>query len=111
MPRITNTAQMILEFVNRFVQENGYAPTVREIGAAVGLRSPSTVHYQLARLREQGQLTGDPSKSRAVTLAEEPPRGIPHETSKRQRSDGITSGDYSPLTYPKQERGFSENEI
>ena len=41
----------ILEFVNRHVDAHGYPPTVREIGQAVGLTSPSTVHAHLARLR------------------------------------------------------------
>ena len=39
MPRTSDKAERILEYVNRFVQENGYAPSVREIGEAVGLRS------------------------------------------------------------------------
>ena len=77
MARTSDKQQRILEYLNEFIEENGYPPTVREIAAAVGLRSPSTVHYQLARLREQGLLSGDASKSRAVTLTEAPPRGIP----------------------------------
>ena len=43
MPRTSNKAELILDFVNQFVQENGYAPSVREIGAAVGLRSTASV--------------------------------------------------------------------
>ena len=43
MPRTSNKSQLILEFVNEFVQENGFAPSVREIGAAVGLRSTASV--------------------------------------------------------------------
>ena len=77
MARTSDKPEKILRFIRDFTQANGYPPTVREIAAAVGLRSPSTVHYQLARLREQGLLSGDASKSRAVTLTEAPPRGIP----------------------------------
>ena len=39
MPRTSDKSELILEFVSRFIQENGYAPSVREIGAGVGLRS------------------------------------------------------------------------
>ena len=77
MPRTSDKPEKILQFIRDFTRENGYPPSVREIGAAVGLRSTSTVHYQLARLREQGLLAGDTAKSRAVTLAEEPPHGVP----------------------------------
>ena len=42
MPRTTDKADKILEFVNDFIQENGYAPSVREIGQAVGLRSTAS---------------------------------------------------------------------
>ena len=77
MGRTSDKPEKILQFIRDFTRENGYPPSVREIGAAVGLRSTSTVHYQLARLREQGLLAGDAAKSRAVTLAEEPPHGVP----------------------------------
>ena len=56
MPRTSNKAQLILEFVNEFVQENGFAPSVREIGAAVGLRSTASVSYHLQQLQEKGYL-------------------------------------------------------
>ena len=77
MPRTSDKPEKILAFIRAFTRRNGYPPSVREIGAAVGLRSTSTVHYQLARLREQGLLAGDAAKSRALTLADEPPRGVP----------------------------------
>ncbi len=56
MPRTSDKAELILEFVNRFVQENGYAPSVREIGAAVGLRSTASVSYHLTQLQKKGYL-------------------------------------------------------
>ena len=56
MPRTSNKSQLILEFVNAFVQENGFAPSVREIGAAVGLRSTASVSYNLQQLQEKGDL-------------------------------------------------------
>lgn len=56
MPRTSDKAEKILEFVNDFLKENGYAPSVREIGEAVGLRSTASVSYHLHRLEEQGFL-------------------------------------------------------
>ena len=69
MPRTSNKAELILEFVNAFVQENGFAPSVREIGAAVGLRSTASVSYQLERLQEKGLLTGSGQKGRKRAIA------------------------------------------
>lgn len=62
MPRTTDKVPMILEFVNRFMQENGYAPSIREIGAAVGLRSTASVSYHLNQLREKGLLVSPDKK-------------------------------------------------
>jgi len=64
MPRKSDKAQLILEYVNRFIQENGYAPSVREIGAAVGLRSTASVSYQLQQLQARGELVSPNSKGR-----------------------------------------------
>ena len=64
MPRTSNKADMILDYVNRFVQENGYAPSVREIGAAVGLRSTASVSYHLQALQEKGVLQSPGAKGR-----------------------------------------------
>jgi repressor LexA len=64
MPRTSNKAQEILEYVNRFVQENGYAPSVREIGAEVGLRSTASVSYHIRALQEKGLLLTPDGKGR-----------------------------------------------
>jgi len=67
MPRTSNKAQLILDYVNQFVQENGYAPSVREIGAAVGLRSTASVSYHIQALQEKGLLlTPDKGKKRSI---------------------------------------------
>jgi repressor LexA len=60
----------ILEFVNSHVDQHGYPPTVREIGGAVGLTSPSTVHAHLARLESAGLIRRDPTKPRALEVIE-----------------------------------------
>ena len=56
MPRTSNKAEEILDYVNQFVRENGYSPSVREIGEAVGLRSTASVSYHLQQLQLKGQL-------------------------------------------------------
>ena len=72
MPRRSNKAQEILEFVNEFVQENGYAPSIREIGAAVGLSSTASVNYHLQQLQEKGFLLapGSKGRKRAIVTAQ-----------------------------------------
>ena len=74
MPRTSNKAQLILEFVNDFVQENGFAPSVREIGEAVGLRSTASVSYHLQQLQEKGYLQspGVKGRKRAIVTTQRP---------------------------------------
>jgi repressor LexA len=65
---LTSRQREIYEYVSRYVDEHGYPPTVREIGEAVGLASPSTVHAHLANLERAGYLRRDPTKPRALEL-------------------------------------------
>jgi repressor LexA len=67
---VTDRQRAILDYVRGFVDEHGYPPTVREIGEAVGLRSPSTVHAHLAQLERAGLLRRDPTKPRAIELTD-----------------------------------------
>ncbi len=68
MSRTSNKAQLILDYVNQFVQENGYSPSIREIGAAVGLRSTASVSYHLQALQEKGLLQSPGTKGRKRSL-------------------------------------------
>jgi len=70
MERQTLTArqQQILDHINDTVNERGYPPAVREIGEAVGLSSPSTVHSHLSALVKAGYIRRDPSKPRAIEI-------------------------------------------
>jgi len=63
---LTERQAAILEFISSHCRRNGYPPTVREIGLAVGLASPSTVHAHLAKLEAAGHIRRDPSKPRAM---------------------------------------------
>ena len=68
MPRTSNKAQLIIDYVNQFIQENGYSPSVREIGAAVGLRSTASVSYHLQALQEKGLIQAPEAKGRKRAL-------------------------------------------
>ena len=65
---LTGRQQEIWTFLVEYVDQHGYPPTVREIGEAVGLASPSTVHAHLANLERAGLLRRDPTKPRALEL-------------------------------------------
>lgn len=65
---LTKRQSEIFEFIKSQVDKTGYPPTVREIGAALGLHSPSTVHAHLAKLEKSGVLRRDPSKPRAIEI-------------------------------------------
>ena len=75
MGRTSNKREEILRFLTQFVAENGYAPSVREIMQAVGLRSTSTVQYHLNELSRAGLIETDGGKSRAIRLPDR--RGVP----------------------------------
>jgi repressor LexA len=66
MDELTERQTAILTFISRHCRESGYPPTVREIGMAVGLASPSTVHAHLAKLEAGGHIRRDPTKPRAM---------------------------------------------
>jgi repressor LexA len=66
---LTQRQREIWEFIVAYVDRHGYPPTVREIGEAVGLASPSTVHAHLANLERVGLIRRDPTKPRAIELS------------------------------------------
>lgn len=73
-PRTGLTARQreVLEMIETHVREHGYPPSVREIGQAVGLTSPSTVHSHLNALERRGYLRRDPTKPRAIEVRWDP---------------------------------------
>lgn len=58
----------IYNYIQSFIDENNYSPSVREIGERFGIKSTSTVHYYLEKLRTSGLISQDANKKRAVTL-------------------------------------------
>ena len=96
MPRTSDKATKILEYVNAFVQENGYAPSVREIGAAVGLRSTASVSYHIQALQDKGLLMSPGEKGRKRSIV----------TSARQGQIpviGVVTAGVPILAYENQE--------
>ena len=69
---LTSRQQQILDMIRDTVDGRGYPPSVREIGEAVGLRSTSSVHAQLASLERLGFLRRDPSRPRAIEVRFDP---------------------------------------
>jgi repressor LexA len=72
---LTTRQRAILDFIEQNMRDLGYPPSVREIGEAVGLTSPSTVHNHLNRLQRLGYLRRDPTKPRAIEVRWDPNSG------------------------------------
>ena len=72
MPELSKMQQMIYAYIASCVRDQGYPPSVREIGEAVGLKSPSTVHFHLKHLEEAGVIAKGAGKGRALTLTAPP---------------------------------------
>lgn len=73
--KLTPRQRQVLDFIELQNRERGYPPSVREIGDAVGLTSPSTVHSHLLTLERAGYLRRDPSKPRAIEVRWDPNSG------------------------------------
>ena len=116
MARTSDKAEQILDYVNQFVMQNGYAPSVREIGAAVGLRSTASVSYHLRQLQEKGLLQepGAKGRKRAIVTAQRPGQipvigvvtaGLPILAFENQ--EGTMSWDGDPSCFALRVRGES----
>lgn len=71
-PTLSTRQQQVLDFLRTTVARRGYPPSVREIGEALGLSSPSTVHSHLSSLAKAGYIRKDPSKPRAIEILDQP---------------------------------------
>ena len=70
MQKLTAMQQKIYDYIANTVRNQGYPPSVREIGEAVGLKSPSTVYFHIKHLEELGYISKSGRKGRALTLTE-----------------------------------------
>jgi repressor LexA len=86
---LTARQQQIWDFLVQYADEHGYPPTVREIGEAVGLASPSTVHAHLANLERAGLLRRDPTKPRALELLGRQPRQEPRAPTRAVQAQAL----------------------
>lgn len=77
MQPISDKQRQILNYIIKSVSDNGFPPSVREIGHDVGLKSPSTVHYHLKALQEAGYINRDNGKTRAISLCSGVESGVP----------------------------------
>ncbi len=77
MPRTSNKREEVYAFLSDFTARNGYSPTVREICAAVGLKSTASVYRHLESLRDEGLISMDESKKRAISLPSVRPGRVP----------------------------------
>lgn len=68
MEKLTKRQQQVLDFVKEYMVSYGYPPTVREIGKALGVSSPATIHAHLENLKDKGFIKKDDSKNRAMEL-------------------------------------------
>ena len=79
MAGLSKMQQAIYDFIAQTLEEQGYPPSVREIGEAVGLKSPSTVHFHLKHMEELGVIQKGRGKGRAIALVDRPARQAPEE--------------------------------
>ena len=83
MANLTRKQQQIYDFILEFTNRHGYPPSVREIGAAVGLKSPSTVHFHMKGLEEAGVIVKAEGKTRAISLPGTPLGPVGEEEDPR----------------------------
>ncbi len=88
---LTSRQQSVYDFIESYIDQKGFGPTVREIAEAVQLSSPSTVHVHLKTLEEKGYIVRDQRKSRSISLASK------HQRAETFGSEGSDSNLQLPL--------------
>lgn len=79
MEKLTKRQSDILQTIKAFIAENGYPPTVREIGKILDLSSPATIHFHLKKIAEKGYIKKDDSKNRTLEIL------VPNEFLNQQK--------------------------
>ena len=90
--------QRMLEFIENDIRKNGYAPSVREIGSALGIPSTSTVHAQLRSLEDAGFLRRDPAKPRAMVVQNSPLKTPSGDNTPEDALKGLTGQSEQPFS-------------
>lgn len=94
---LTRRQRDILDVIRRTVDERGYPPSVREIGEAVGLTSPSSVAHQLGVLEKKGMLRRDPHRPRALVVSDPDAGAVPVEVDATGSGDARPDAAYVPV--------------
>src|SRR5208282_3127005 len=95
MQGLTQRQQMVLDFIRQSIHDRGYPPTLREIGARMGIRSTNGVNDHLRALERKGYLTREDMKSRALRPVV--PLGVPLDAPSHARSrNGLNGGAEHP---------------
>ena len=115
MPKSNPREKQVLNFIREFSAENGYAPSIREICAGVGLRSTASVNYHLKNLQQKGMLTlGEKGRKRAIAAPQRPGQipligtvtaGLP--ILALENREGTISWDGDPTCFALRVRGDS----
>ena len=115
MPKTNPREEQVLNFIREFSTENGYAPSIREICAGVGLRSTASVNYHLKNLQQKGMLTlGEKGRKRAIVAPQRPGQipligtvtaGLP--ILALENREGTISWDGDPSCFALRVRGDS----
>ena len=80
MEKLTGKQNYILQILKQLIAENGYPPTVREIGEKAKLSSPATIHFHLSKLEEKGYIKKDDNKNRTIEIL------VPNEYLQKDES-------------------------
>ena len=96
MAKLTDKDYEILDFIYKGIKKNGYPPTVREIGAAVNLNSPATVHARLSKLEAAGKIEKASTKNRAMRVIDYPEGEV--EEDYETKEDYIEVPVYGKIT-------------
>ena len=115
MSKTNPREEQVLNFIREFSAENGYAPSIREICAGVGLRSTASVNYHLKNLQQKGLLTqGEKGRKRSIAAPQRPGQipligtvtaGLPILALENQ--EGTISWDGDPTCFALRVRGDS----
>ena len=65
---VTSNNLIVLEAIKKFISEKGFSPTVRDLCAVLGLKSPATVHWHLRKLKSKGLIDYNENKARTITV-------------------------------------------
>ncbi|MCD4782994.1 MAG: transcriptional repressor LexA [Candidatus Eremiobacteraeota bacterium] len=98
LKNLTKRQRSILNFIVKFTDKNGFPPTIRDIGKAVGLSSSSTIHFHLGNLEKVGLIQRDPTKPRAMKVLISPGNG--KKSGKKESESPVIEKREDVVDYP-----------